>query len=114
MCDDPQSQTLDPAAGECVCSAGYEPVAALGGCDKCPVGYFKDEASNERCTACGNFQTTNSTGSADAAAECLCETGFFSRSVGNRSDFACQVWGGVGRDAMGCEWGWGGVPCGIK
>ena len=74
---------------QCLCNAGYEPssteitddnVEYTTACTQCPLGKYKSQLSNAKCTACGILSqvTTESTGSISYN-DCMCnaQQGYF-------------------------------------
>ena len=55
---------------QCHCQAGYE--KRLNRCEKCPVNYYKSEASSDLCTSCPNNRFTRTPGSKT----CHCKSGY--------------------------------------
>ncbi|XP_036034376.1 ephrin type-A receptor 2 isoform X1 [Onychomys torridus] len=57
--------------GQCLCQAGYEKVEDT--CQACSPGFFKSEASESPCLECPEHTLP----SAEGAASCQCEEGYF-------------------------------------
>ncbi|KAF8819220.1 GCC2 and GCC3 domain-containing protein [Cardiosporidium cionae] len=62
----------------CLCEAGAETAKGtiLGGCQLCPLGYYKNITANSPCVACPDSYTTSIEG-AMSAYECACAPGYY-------------------------------------